>query len=352
MKTYLKNYTITEQDVTNALESWMANASGHKNSYRIAQEYGNAHALVTEIYEEIINRNLQFKSIHRYNRTESINGKVRKIGVESIKQQIVDYLVCILLTPLFDAKIGFYQVASMKGKGQKLCRIALNKWVKDTTYHVKMDIRQCYPSTSHDIVRDTYRKYVKSDDVLYVIDTLLSTYDTGLEIGSYFSMQTMQFILSSGYHYVENLSKIRRGKNVSLVKHQIWYMDDILLMATDKRDLKMAARALQTYLSNELKLNVKPWKICKTSDSEPLDLGGFVVRKNSCTIRSGIFLRGIHAFKAFAKSPTIENARRCASYWGWFKNSDSNTVIQKKSLLDIFSHARKVMSSHDKKSES
>ncbi len=352
MKTYLRHYDITPHDVMRAYMAWREGESGGKNAHRVIEEYGSAAALIYEIYDEIRGRRLAFRPIHRYNRIEPTNGKLRRIGVESIKQQVCDYLVVTLLEPLLSARAGYYQVASAKGKGEKLCRRALRRWVRDGGYHVKMDVRQCYPSTSHDTVRRIYRRYVGSADVLYVIDSLLATFDEGgLEIGSYFSLRTMQLVLSFGYHHIEGLRKVRRGKSVSLVSHQLWYMDDVLLVSRDKRNLKMAARSLSKYMREEFGLCFKPWKVAKVSKHEPLDIGGWVVReyrhmpdRYRCTIRAGSFLRATRAFRRFARCPSPANARRCTSYWGSFKHGSFCRLIKDKGMGATFAHARSALS--------
>lgn len=325
--------------------SWASHQSGRRNAHRVVEEYGSVDALVDEMAEEIRDRRLSFRPIHRYSRTEPTNGKVRVIGVESVKQQVLDHTVVLALSPLLDAKVGFYQVASVPGKGQRLCRGALRRWVREGGYHVKLDVSQCYPSCSHDVVASIIGRYVRGDDVLYACESLLDTYDGGLEIGSYFSLRMMQLVLSFGYHHVESLHKTRRGRNVPLVTHQIWHMDDILLLGKSKRDLRSAARSLERYLREEFGLWLKPWKVAKTSDDEPLDLGGWVVRNRRCTMRPGTFLRVTRAFATFERHPSPERARRCVSYWGWFVHGDCLGVRRRRGVDRTIAHARRITSS-------
>lgn len=348
MRTYLRNYEIGEGDVWRALASWLSGESGRKNGHRIEEEHGGQAQLVSEICREIRGRCLSFRPIRRYRRVEPTNGKVRTIGVESVKQQVCDHLVCGLLAPLYDARLGFYQVASVPGKGQRLCRGALRRWVRGARYHVKLDVRKCYPSTSCEVVMGLYERYVGSADVLYVISAILATYDGCLEIGSYFSLRTMHLVLSFGYHHVESLRKVRRGRSVPLVAHQIWHLDDVLLVGRDKRDLKRAARSLGRYLRDSFGLSIKPWKVARTSDAEPLDLGGWVVRDGRCTLRGGTFVRGRRAFSRFARAPSVRLARRCAAHWGWFRHGDCLRVRRRLGMDRTFAHARSVISRHDR----
>lgn len=212
-------------------------------------------------------------------------------------------------------------------------------------FFVKMDVRKCYPSTEHGIVLGIFRKYVASADVLYCIESLLATYTGGgLEIGSYFSLRAEQLVLSFAYHHVESLHKERRGKKRALVAHQLWYMDDVLLMSNDKRDLKAAARSLEKYMREELHLELKPWKICRVGEDEPIDMAGYVVRPSHVEVRAGTFLRGMRAFRRFDRKPCLRRARRVTSYMGYFKHADCDDLIVRNDMHATMRAARRYVS--------
>lgn len=120
MKSYCKCLVIDRKHVARAYELWSKAQAGHKNAWRVPKEHGSASALIDEIAEEVAERRLSFRPIHRYEHREPTNGKVRTIGVESVKQQVVDYAVILAMQPLLDAKLGYWQVAGVPGKGQAL----------------------------------------------------------------------------------------------------------------------------------------------------------------------------------------------------------------------------------------
>jgi len=347
----MKTYKIAPLDMEAArkgLESWLSKDSGKKNAFRIEREHGSKENLLSEIVSEIASRTLTFRPIRRGERIEPTNGKVRVIGVESVKQQVCDHIACVALEPLLNAKVGFYQVASVKGKGQSMCRRVLKRWVRDARYHVKLDVRKCYQSTSHEVVMRILKKYVKGDDILYLCSALLSTYRQGLEIGSHFSLRIMQLVLSFAYHEVEGMGKLRRGRWKSLVCHQIWYMDDILLIGTDKRDLRVATRRLEKYMRDELGLTLKPWKIAKTSRTEPFDLGGWVVSVGRCSLRGATFLRAMRALRKFVRASSPKNAKRFMAYWGWIVNGNCERLRIDRGIDKAKAHAVRVISFQDR----
>lgn len=345
MKSYCKGLVMGRDHIARAYGEWSRAEAGRRNAWRVVREFGSADALIDELASEIAGRCLTLRPIRRWERTEPTNGKVRTIGVESVKQQVLDYAVVAALRPMLEAKVGYWQVAGVRGKGQAACRRAMRRWVHEGGYHVKVDVRQCYPSISHEVVRRVMRRYVRSPDVLYCVDAILATYDAGgLEIGSYLSMQLANLVLSFGYHHVEGLCKVRRGRRVPLVAHQLWHMDDGLLMGPDKRSLKVAVRSLARYMRDELGLELKPWKVARTSEAEPLDMGGFVVREGRCTLRPSMFRRAKRAFARFRRRRSLRLACRVASYWGWLRNSDSDGFVLRNGLNRLVTIARRIVS--------
>lgn len=349
MKSYCKGLRIDEALISRAYEKWRLAPAGKKNAWRVAEEHDRADALIAEICREITNRRLKLAPIKRYRHREPTNGKLRIIGVESVKQQVCDYVAIEALNALLVAKVGFWQVSSVKGKGQLMAANAVSRWVQEGGYFVHLDVRKCYPSIKPDAVMGILRRYVRSPDVLYLCEALLGTYGDGLEIGSFFSLRMAQLVLSFGYHEVEGMYKTRRSVRVRLVSHQLWYADDIYLFGQDKRNLRIAARQLQRLLLKEFGLHIKPWKICRVSVQEPVDVVGFTVRRNRVTLRSTLFLRACRAFRRYRRKPTLARARRVASYSGWFKRTDSAKVWLGNGFGDVFKAAKRHVSAVERK---
>lgn len=340
MKSYCKGVSVDERLVTAAYEAWLGSRAGRKNAWRVKQEHGSASALIEEIVREVQARALSLKPIRRYRHREPTNGKLRIIGIESVKQQVCDYVAVTAMSRMLDAKVGFWQVASVPGKGQLMAARAVRRWSQAGGYYVHMDVAKCYPSIKPGVVMRLLRRYVRSPDVLYLAEALLATYGGGLGIGSYFSLRMAQLVLSFGYHEVEGMRKVRRSANVPLVAHQLWYADDIYLFGRDKRDLRSAARKLQRFLLKGFGLRVKPWKISRVSDEEPVDVVGYTVRRNRTTLRGSLFLRACRALRRYRRSPTLKRARRATSYGGWFMHADCDGVWRANGFGQTFKMAR------------
>lgn len=345
MKSYCKGLRITHELVMEAYEEWLKSESGHKNAWRIEKEYGDIIPLVEELVYEIERRNLHFKPITYHDELER-NGKVRHIGQESVKQQIADYIILVALKDFINAKVGFYQVSSVKGKGPLFAAKTVQKWVrKDCNMcYVHGDIRKCYESIPIDIVMGVLEIYVKSLDILYLAKIILSTYDHGLGIGSALSLKLSQVVLSFAYHYIENRSfNTRRNKKIRVILHQIWYADDFYIFARNPRGLFRIMQSLIKWFRRNLQLEVKPWKICWVK-CEPVDIAGYVVREDSITIRAKIYKRIRRAYLNYNEQPTLKKAKTVCSYWGYLKNTSSRKAITKNNYYEIFNRARRMIS--------
>lgn len=351
MRTWLRGHRITRGEVRDAYGAWLKSRAGRKHACEVAEIHGSADGLIDEIYTEIAERRLAFAPIRYFDRREKTSGKVRKIGIQSIKQQVCDYLAVRALQPMLDAKLGYYQCASVPGKGQVFAKRHIERWYAEGGYYVKLDVRKCFPSVDQSVVLAYLEKHVGSADVVYLVQAALANYGTpgkrgGLNIGSYLSQYLANLVLSMAYHHIEGLSKVRRGKRRALVRHQLWYMDDLVMFSKSRRDLVMAAREVERFIASELHLSVKPWKACRCG-ADKLDMVGYVIGSERTALRPGLFLRARRAYARMSRAPCLSRARRCVSYWGFLKHSGCGRMRQ--SFKAVFDECKRIISAWEKR---
>ncbi len=345
------------------------------------EDYSQLYDTVSDIAKYISNcimdRKLELRPIKYYIRIDGMNKKERIIGVQEPLHQIFDYVVVEGMRELFNAKIGVYQCASLPNKGQSYGKKYIEKWIqdKDTTYFIKGDIAKCFPSIPHSKLKQLLARDVKNDTLLWLAYELIDMFghshyikigdDTryfeatnkGISIGSYLSQYLSNYYLSYAYHYAsEQLFKIRKTKRngnvrVRLINHVLFYMDDFLLTGSSKKDLKKAMKMLVKYIYDFLGLVVKSiWKVCKISNTEPIDMMGFVFRKDRTIIRAKIFLKTrryfLKARKLLKQGLSIPEklAYQCVSGYGWYKNTNSYKIRIKLGIDEIHEVCKKMIS--------
>lgn len=224
--------------------------------------------------------------------------------------------------PLFHAKIGRWQTASIPGRGINDARKAIRKWVRerDSRVFVKLDVVKCYPSIDRAVLKTMLAHDVGDRRLLRLVFTLVDQYrgDRGLNIGSYLSQWLANYYLSAAWHYAEgSLSAVRRSRRRQgeeirrrLVTHVLFYADDILLIGRSKRDLTIAVKRLRGFLRDRLHLEIhSTWNV-KHIGAEPIDMVGYTFRPGRTGVRPAIFLRAERAYARAAKRPmTMAMAR-------------------------------------------
>lgn len=190
-----------------------------------------------------------------------------------------------------------------------------------------------------------------------------------MSIGSYFSQFACNYYLSQAYHYVaEQLFRERRKKTgekvrTRLIYHQIWFMDDILLLGTSARDLEKGMKLLSEFVSQNLGLTIKPeWRV-ETTDyigadgkhhGHDIDMMGYRVYCDHISIRRRTFKRHRRTIlRAWAKlgrgqSLPLATCRRIMSCKGKFKNSNSAAVSKRLKIARLERIVSRTISAYDK----
>lgn len=334
---------------------------------------------------------------------DGISGKRRELGLEKLIFQLYEVIARDACQEMFDAKIGEFQVSSIKGKGQSYGKKYIKKWIsmdpEGTKFCAKADVKKCYPSIPHNRLKELlHRDLRKSEELLYLLDSIIYLYDCanlqlgrpelcgkGILIGSPLSKDLNNYYMSYLYHYIYEqlaITTVRRGKEkrTRLVSHAMIYADDIVVFGGNKKHLHQAMRLIIEFTKNFLGLEVKStWEkflvsynnSSGKSKGRNLDFMGFVFRgceafyreygkvkkrlkKVIVTVRDSIFLRARRKFYLFIKlirskaMVTKHKAMSLLAYNGWIKNSDSHIFQEKEHWKEVIRIAKRMVSRYEK----
>lgn len=347
----------------NDTKKYLSQISGIEVKYIqcIYRRYGKpamkpfAEIIITELQKEIVNDDVSFPAIWYRDKVDKSSGKIRRIGIQNIKQQLYDYIAVEGLKPILK-RIGEYQYASIEGRGTTKGKQAISRWIRNHNmkYFTKMDVRKCFESIRHDKLMEFLGRHVKNDKLLHLVETLIWSFEHGLSIGSYLSQYLCNLYMSILYHEIkENMCRTRKGKRgnkrVNLVRHCLIYMDDILLIGPRKRDLEKAAK-LTVRKASEMGLEIKPNYQVRQIDGNCIDMLGFKIYRTHTEIRGRTYIRARRAFRRARKRLTEVLAKKCLSYNGYLKHTNSLRMQQRLllvcnlSTLYIYGEVRRVRS--------
>lgn len=317
--------------------------------------------------KEIKERQLILKPIVYREKKDGISGKTRRIGIQDVKQQIYDYLAVNNLQDIL-RRLGEYQCASIPGRGQSYGQRAIKRWLRNKRirYAGKCDIQKCYQSIDQEKLFAFLRPKIKNESLMWFIETLVRTFGSGLSIGSYLSQFLCNLYLSELYHYIsEQLVTKRKHRNgtvetVPLIQHVVFYMDDILMLGTNKKYMHRAVK-LVIAKAKEMGLTIKPdWRVFALKVDDKLsgqfvDMIGVRFYHNHQTIRRRTFRRlrrtmvKIRMRRKRHKSIPLNLARRAVAYYGNLLATDSFSVMRKYDMQRSIAISKKVISHAESK---
>lgn len=306
--------------------------------------------VISEIQREIVNNSISFPAIWYREKVDGSSGKIRRIGIQNIKQQIYDYIAVEGLQP-FIKRIGEYQYASIEGRGTTKGKEVISHWIrnKNMRYFVKLDVRKCFESIDHEKLMEFLKRHIRNEPLLDLIDLLIGSFERGLSIGSYLSQYLCNLYMSIIYHeIVENMYRIRSGKKrINLVRHCLIYMDDILMIGSRKRDMEKAVR-LTVRKAAEMGLEIKLTYQVRQIDGNNIDMLGYKIYRTHTEIRGRTYLRVRRAFRRAQKHLTEVIAKKCLSYNGYLKHTDSKRMQRKLKTAEILQRCKELTKNESK----
>jgi len=233
--------------------------------------------------------------------------------------QIIHWALMLVLEPIMMRGMYEYTCGSVPGRGttygQNLIRKALDDDYKGTKYCLKMDISKFYPSIDQSLLKKMFRRVIKDRNCLWLVDAIIESSESGLPIGNYTSQWFSNFFLQSLDHFI----KEKLG-----VKHYIRYVDDLVILGGNKKELHRIRKEIEKFLESK-KLKMKPnWQVFPVS-KRFIDFLGLKFYRDKTTLRKANSLRIRRRMAKIAKKKTFNYLDACAivSYWGWIKRSDS-----------------------------
>ena len=179
-------------------------------------------------------------------------------------------------------------------------------------YVAKLDISKFFNSVKPKLLLDMLRKKIKDEKALSLLWKILENGGDCLPIGYYTSQWFSNFFLEGFDHYVKEELKI---------KYYVRYVDDMVLLDTNKRKLQKAILKMEEFL-NDIALKLKPgyqiWKV----NSRPIDFVGFRFYGDKTLLRKKIFFRLCRRVRKIQKSGyiTVHQAQSLLSLLGWLSH--------------------------------
>ncbi len=243
--------------------------------------------------------------------------------------QCIHWAIMLQLESILMRGMYHWNCASIKNRGiyygfNHIKRV-MSTDIKNTKYCLKLDVKKFYPSIDKEILKEKFRRIIKDNDFLWLIDTIIDSSESGVPIGNYTSQWFANFYLTELDEYIKSNLKI---------KHYVRYMDDMVMFSRNKKELHNARILIDNYLQTRLHLRLKEnYQVFKT-ESRPLDFLGYrfnrVKKELFITLRRSNFLRFTRRIRKISKKKIINMHDACAviSMHGWIGKANSYKCIK------------------------
>ena len=224
-----------------------------------------------------------------------------------------------------------WSCASIPGRGNmraiKFTKRILRKDPRHTKYCAKLDIHHFYASIDVDELMRMFRRKIKDERFLHLIETIFrSDPDGGLAIGYYLNQWAANFYLQGLDRYIRNLDGVR---------YHVRNMDDMVLYGSNKRKLHKAIDAIEGYISMGMGLELKGnWQVFPV-DARSVDFVGYRFYHDHTILRKRNFLRFTRTCRKVrkrfdsGKTVSFHLAAGLLARAGQLKHCDSQKVLEK-----------------------
>ena len=255
-------------------------------------------------------------------------GKEREIfKLPYFPDRIIHHCIMNILEPIWMKIFIKDTYSSLKGRGIHKGIKRIKRALKDkegTKYCLKLDIKKFYPSINHNILKYIIRKKIKDADLLWLLDEIIDSAD-GIPIGNYLSQYFGNLYLSYFDHWMKEYHKC---------KYYFRYCDDIIILDSNKKNLRELFKSLRYYLLSKILLIIKgSWQYFPIVN-RGIDFLGYRFFYKYTLLRKCTSIR----FKKKMKNICYYNINILSmimSYFGWLKFANCYNLWKKSVTISV-----------------
>jgi len=199
--------------------------------------------------------------------------KMRLISSAPYRDRVVHHALHQVIEPIFDPKFIYDTYACRVGKGTHAAANRYTEFCRRAPYVLKCDIRKYFESIDHQTLLNLIGRHIKDAQLLALISHVVHSNNSragavpgkGIPIGNLTSQFFANLYLNPFDHWI---------KEVLRIEFYIRYVDDFVVLHSDKKRLNEVRAAIRAKLS-EYGLELHPKKQNLFPVSEGCDFMGY-----------------------------------------------------------------------------
>jgi retron-type reverse transcriptase len=198
--------------------------------------------------------------------------KKRMISAAPFRDRVVHHALCNVIEPLFEPTLIADTYANRQGKGTHAGIRRCQQFARRSRYVLKADIRKYFPSIDHELLKGIIARKIKCRRTLRLIDLIIDNSNPQEEVYDYFPGDDLftPVLRKKGLPMGNLTSQFFANLYLSPLDHfvveelrmpgYVRYVDDFVVFQQDKSALHEAARRINGFLNQQLRLKLHPLK--------------------------------------------------------------------------------------------
>lgn len=201
--------------------------------------------------------------------------KLRLVMALQYRDRVVQWAIYKQLYPFYDKTFIEDSYACRRGKGTHKAADRLQYWLRQVSrkpgdwYYLKLDISKYFYRVDHLVLLDILRRRIKGQRLMELLSRIINSEDTRFGLPAGFSPEecTEDMWLADVGMPIGNLTSqlfanIYLNELDQLCKHElrlhyyIRYMDDVIILSDDKRELAEIKDIIENFLHDNLHLDL------------------------------------------------------------------------------------------------
>lgn len=334
---------------------WEAYLNARKNKrFRgdVLEFTHNVEENLIQIQNELIYKTYK---VGKYREFYVYDPKKRLIMALPFRDRVVQWAIYQVIEPLFDRQFIKDSYACRKGKGVQAAADRLQYWMRkldrsyENPYYLKIDISKYFYRIDHDVLISILRRKIKDKGLMWLLETIIHSEDTkfGVPLGDHdFEQERIDGVgMPIGNLTSQLFANLYLNELDQYAKHElhahyyIRYMDDVVILHPDKRELWKMLEEIDIFLRSELRLQLNN-KTAIRPIRQGIEFVGYRIwsthRKLKKKTAKKMKRRLKYLKKAYARGEVSADEVRSTlmSYLGYMKHADCYK-LKKKILRDL-----------------
>ena len=180
-----------------------------------------------------------------------------------------------------------------------------------TVWVLKGDIRKCFASIDHIILKTIIGKHIDCPKIIYVIYAVIDSFPSGIPLGNLTSQLFVNIYLNELDQYVKRVLKVSK---------YIRYADDFVIFSKDRVWLESLISKIRLFLTYNLKLDLHPDKVFIKTVNSGVDFLGWVHFPKYRVLRTSTKIKMYQTMFPDTKPEVV------ASYFGLLSYGDTYKI--------------------------